>query len=103
MCCLENKEEVQDPAAYYAEILRNRWFEPYLKTPADIREEQEMIQRGMISAEVKDLERLRDKIVANGNDSTEVSELYQKCQRAIQLGAWDTVQAIKREMAEAIS
>lgn len=102
LACLEDKENIENPAAYYADILRNTWYMDYIKTPLDLRREEEAVRRDMISAEVQDLERLRDEIVASGNDSAEIAEQYQKCQRAILLGVGDEVGRIKAEMEEAI-
>ncbi len=92
MVNLDGRDEIEKPLAYLRSLLRTPDEIPEMQEDPDEKEEEA----------VQDLEKLRDRIVENRNDSLEIADLYQKCQRAILLGAWDEVGRIKAEMAEVL-
>lgn len=89
---LAGRDDIEKPLAYLRSLL---------KTPNEVPEMQEDQEEKEEEA-VYDLERLRDRIVENRNDSLEIAEQYRRCRRAIRLGFWDEVGRIKAEMAKAI-
>lgn len=89
---LAGRDDIEKPLAYLRSLLRTPDEIPEMQEDPDEKEEEA----------IQDLERLRDRIVKAGCDSMEIARLYQKCQRAILLGARDEVRRIKAEMAEVL-